>query len=175
MGRPLSLDIHQAELWMHSETHLSLPVKLSLDFPCFSRYWTVKTLYKSVMSKLRILYSGTRRSRSPTDERTEGISRRVHILAERLFTVAQAIDALATAPNIKLENCLMYDRHTGHITVKIHTHFCAHRRHAQACFHPKRKTTPYLLWYCTEERPLNLMAYYNTTVKYRPIWGKVGL
>jgi hypothetical protein len=68
------------------------------------------------MSKLRSLLSETRRSRSPTDERTESISRRVHIVAERLFNVAQASDALATAPSIKLQNCLMYDRHTGHIT-----------------------------------------------------------
>ena len=56
------------------------------------------------------------RSRSPTDERTEGISRRTHILAERLFNVGDAIDELATAPNIKLLICLMYGGHTGRIT-----------------------------------------------------------
>jgi len=50
-----------------------------------------------------------RPSRSPTDEHTEGISRRIHIHAERLFNVAEAIDDLATAPHIKLPICLLYD------------------------------------------------------------------
>jgi len=36
MGRPLLLDIHQDELEMNSETHFSLLVKLSLDFPCLA-------------------------------------------------------------------------------------------------------------------------------------------
>jgi hypothetical protein len=48
-----------------------------------------------------------RRSRSPTDERTEDISRRIHILAERLFNAVEVIDELATAPDVKLQNCYL--------------------------------------------------------------------
>ena len=116
LGRPLPLDNHQDELEMHSQTHLSPPVKLSLDFPCFSRYGLSKLYASRSCRNEKASLMVMRRSRSATDERTEGISRRIHVLAERLFNVADAIDELATALHIKLPVCLMCDCHTGHIT-----------------------------------------------------------